>query len=84
MLSFYDDLSLLYKYPQNIQFIYNDSINITNGCELDKWGIVSAWVILFYSHLLCAQKVLAVQEKRQRRSLGKTNARDEGNAEDQY
>lgn len=35
-------------------------------------------------YLLCAQKVLAVQEKRQRGSLGKTNARDEGNAEDQY
>jgi hypothetical protein len=35
-------------------------------------------------YLLCVQKVLAIQEERQRGGLGKINARDQGNAEDQY
>ena len=50
------DSGIKYKLPQNIQFIYNDSINIKNACELDQWALVAAWVVLLYSVIYYAFK----------------------------
>lgn len=37
-----------WRYPQNIQLVYNDNINIRNPCQLEKWGIVTGSLFVLY------------------------------------